>query len=71
MDDSSEWKQVKKPFPKLNRAAVVLFASGLVAGMFLTGLILFSLSEYTPEPIGQYKILLFLHSTILNFILDY
>ena len=59
MDDSSEWKQIRKPFAKLNRATVILFSSGLVVGMFLTGLILFCISEYTVEAIGLYTILFF------------
>ncbi len=56
MDDSSEWKQVRKAFPKLNRATVMLFTSGLIAGMFLSGLILFFISEDTVEPIGYYPV---------------
>ena len=57
MDDASEWKQVRKTFPKLNRATVMLFSSGLIAGTFLSGLILFFISEDTVEPIGMYIIL--------------
>ena len=55
MDDSSDWKQVRKPWIaqilRVNRPGLILFSGGLFLGIVITG-ILFAVANPYAVPTG-------------------